>query len=76
MIDLPVTMRAAPTVAITTGTFKENIAGTATTWVSPAAGTMTPNEVAITAGNTTTAGQAVMLQGGGGTGLITASADF
>lgn len=76
LVNLGVTMRAAPTVTITTGTFKENIANTLTTWVTPGAGTSTANAISLTAANTTTAGQAILLQGGGGSGVIAASADL
>ena len=76
IIQLPQAMRIAPTLAITTGTFKENIAGTPTTWVTPTAGTNTPEAINITTGNTTTAGQMLMLTGGGGTGVIAASSEL
>jgi hypothetical protein len=69
-INLPTTMRAAPTCTITTGTFAENIAGTPTTWVTPTAGTNTANVATITTANTTTAGQALMLQGAAGSGSV------
>lgn len=76
IIQLPQAMRATPSLTITTGTFKENIAGTPTTWVTPTAGTNTPVAINITTGNTTTAGQMLMLTGGGGSGVIAASSEL
>jgi len=76
-IDLPTTMRVAPGACspITTGTFKELLAGVAQTWVSPTGGTNTPNSLTITTANTgDAAGNFHMLQGGGGGGVIYCSA--
>lgn len=76
-IPLPVQMRAAPTVAVTAGSFKFNIAGTATAVAGFAAGTThTPNYISVVGTTTGTSGQGTLLQGGGGAGLISASADF
>lgn len=70
---LPSQMRGVtPVVAIpTTGTFKTNIAGTPTTWVTPTAGVCSAFACTITGGNTNTAGQAETLTGGGGSGIVT-----
>ena len=72
----PVPLLKAPTVTVSAGTFKTNQAGVATaTTISPGA-THTPNAISINGNSTGTAGQATMLQGGGGSGWILVSADF
>jgi len=72
----PVQLLKAPTVTVAPGTFKTNQAGTATaTTITPGA-THTPNAISINANSAGTAGQATLLQGGGGSGWIVASADF
>jgi hypothetical protein len=76
-IPLPVQMRAAPTVTVSAGSFKFNIAGTATAVAGFAAGTThTPNYISLLGTTTATSGQGTLLQGGGGAGFIQASADF
>jgi hypothetical protein len=77
-IPLPTPMVKAPAVVIgTTGpAWKTNQAGTATATTLTAGTTHTVNAISVTGGATGTAGQATMLQGGGGTGTITVSADF
>jgi hypothetical protein len=76
-IPLPVQMRAAPTVTVSAGSFKFNLAGTATAVGTFAAGsTHTPNYISVTGNASGTAGQGTLLQGGGGNGFIQASADF
>jgi hypothetical protein len=77
-IPLPVQMRAAPTVTVTAGLFKFNIAGTPTAVGGGfAAGTThTVNYISVVGTVTATVGQATLLQGGGGTGKIAVSADF
>jgi hypothetical protein len=76
-IPLPVQMRAAPTVTVSAGTFKFNLAGTATAVGTFAPGsTHTPNYISVTGTAAGTAGQGTLLQGGGGSGFIQASADF
>jgi hypothetical protein len=76
-IPLPVQMRAAPTVTVSAGSFKFNIAGTATAVAGFAAGsTHTPNYISVVGTTTATSGQGTLLQGGGGAGTIAASADF
>ena len=73
----PVQFYKAPTVTTALGTFKTNQAGTATAITTLAANsTHTVNAIGVTANSTGTAGQATLLQGGGGTGYILASADF
>lgn len=75
--NLPVVMRAVPTLTITTaGTFKVNIAGTVTTIATPTASTCSASSCAVTAANTNTAGQAELLTGGGGTGKWDVSAEL
>ena len=74
--QLPVPMRGTPTVSITVaGTFKLNIAGTATTWVTPAASTCSIYACTITTANTNTAGQFELWTGGGGSGIVNILAD-
>lgn len=76
-IPLPVQMRTAPTVAVSAGSFKFNLAGAATAVGTFAAGTThTPNYISVTGTAAGTAGQGTLLQGGGGAGFIQASADF
>ena len=72
----PVPLLKAPSVTVSAGTFKTNQAGVPTaTTITPGA-THTPNAVSINGNSSGTAGQATMLQGGGGSGWILASADF
>jgi hypothetical protein len=76
-IPLPVQMRAAPSVSVSAGAFKFNIAGTATAVAGFAAGaTHTPNYISVVGTTTATSGQSTLLQGGGGAGFVQASADF
>jgi hypothetical protein len=76
-VDLPIPMRAAPTGAITVGGFQAVINGAGAAGLSgQAAGTNNVNTLVITATNTCTAGQTVMIRGSGTTGKITATADF
>jgi hypothetical protein len=63
-------------VTVSAGTFKTNQAGVATTTTITPGATHTPNAIAINGNSSGTAGQATMLQGGGGSGWILASADF
>jgi len=73
----PVQMRVAPTVNVAAGSFKVAAGAAAAAAVSLAAGaTHTPNQFTVTSGNTQTAGGAAHLQGGGGAGLISISADL
>jgi hypothetical protein len=75
-IATPVQLLKAPTVTAAAGAFKTNQAGTATaTTIAPGA-THTPNAISINGNSAGTAGQATLLQGGGGPGWIVASADF
>lgn len=72
----PVQLLKAPAVTVSAGSFKTNQAGVATaTTITPGA-THTPNAISVNGNSAGTAGQATMLQGGGGTGWILASADF
>jgi hypothetical protein len=76
-IPLPVQMRAAPTVTVSSGSFKFNIAGTVTAVTGFAAGTThTPNYISVVGTTTATSGQGTLLQGGGRSRFIQASADF
>lgn len=73
----PVQLRAAPTVSVAAGSFKANVAGTATATTISAGSTHTPNALTIDGtGSSLTAGQGSLLQGGGGSGYILASADY
>ncbi|HTZ67937.1 MAG TPA: hypothetical protein VMB83_10810 [Roseiarcus sp.] len=75
-IATPVQMLKAPTVTVAAGSFKTMQAGAAVaTTISPGA-THTPNAISISGSSAGTAGQATLLQGGGGAGWIVASADF
>ena len=66
----------AMAVTVAAGTFKTNQAGVATaTTISPGA-THTPNAISINGNSAGIVGQATLLQGGGGSGCIVASADF
>ena len=75
-IDPPVPMFKTPTVTVAAGTFKTNQAGTATATTISAASAQTTGAIGILGSSTGTAGQATLLQGGGGSGWILASADF
>jgi hypothetical protein len=72
----PVQLLKAPTVTVASGSFKTNQAGTATTTTITPGATHTPNAISVNGNSSGTAGQATMLQGGGGAGWIVASADF
>ena len=74
----PVQFFKAPTVTIgTTGpTWKTNQAGAATAATLTPGTTHTPNAISIAGNSAGTSGQSTLLQGGGGTGYILASADF
>ena len=75
-IATPVQLLKAPTVTVAPGSFKTNQAGVAAaTTISPGA-THTPTAISINGNSAGTAGQATLLQGGGGSGWIIASADF
>jgi hypothetical protein len=75
-IATPVQLFKAPTVTVATGSFKTNQASVATaTTISPGA-THTPNAISIHGNSAGTAGRATLLQGGGGSGWVIASADF
>ena len=72
----PVQFLKPPTVTVSAGAFKTNQAGVATATTITPGTTHTPNAISINGNSAGTAGQATMLQGGGGTGWILASADF
>ena len=72
----PVQLLKAPTVTVAAGAFKTNQAGTATATTITAGATHTPNAISINGNSAGTAGQATLLQGGGGSGWIIANADF
>ena len=72
----PVPLLKGPTVTVSAGTFKTNQAGVATTTTISPGATHTPNAISINGNSSGVAGQATMLQGGGGSGWILASADF
>lgn len=77
-IPLPAPMRTTPTVTATVGTFRIVIAGAFTAPNGFASGTQssTGTAVNISSSTTATSGQAVTLQGNGGTGKIVVTADF
>ena len=73
----PVQLRVAPTVTVVAaGTFKTNQASTATATTITAGTTHTPNAISINGNSAGTQGQATLLQGGGGAGIVVASADY
>jgi hypothetical protein len=75
-VATPVQMLKAPSVTVAAGSFKTTQAGAAAaTTITPGA-THTPNAISISGNSAGTAGQATLLQGGGGSGWIIASADF
>lgn len=76
-IPCPTTMRIAPTVTLTVSTFKINSAtGGVVAATTLAGATSTPSMLNLTAAGTGTTGQGCTLQGGGGTGFISATADL
>ena len=78
-LALPVQMRTAPTVTVpAVGSFKVNSASGGLVAATGLTGnaTHTVNAIGLTATGTGTAGQAAMLQGGGGAGQVIASADY
>ena len=78
LIDTDSPFWKAPSVTVSIGTFKINSATgglVAATALAGAPG-QTPNGIVFTASATGTAGQAALLQGGGGSGYIVASADL
>jgi hypothetical protein len=72
----PVQMYKAPAVSVSAGTFKTNQAGTATATTITPGTTHIVNAISVLGSSTGTAGQGTLLQGGGGSGYIVASADF
>lgn len=76
-IALPTPMRAAPTVTVTVGSFKQHLgaAAVAATGLTGNA-THTPTVVGLNSTGTATAGQGAILEGGGGSGFIVVSADL
>jgi hypothetical protein len=76
LLYTPVQMRAAPTVTVVTGGFKVAAAGAAATATISAGGTHTPNQITLSSAVAETVGLSANIQGGGGGGSITVSADF
>lgn len=74
----PVQFYKAPTITTSVGSFKSNssTAGTVAATGLTGNATHTVNTIGLTATGTGTAGQSALLQGGGGSGYIIASADF
>lgn len=74
----PVQMRTAPTVTVTAGSFGCTPAGAARSGTIAAGSTHTVNAITVNVSGITasTAGFGTPLVGGGGAGVITASADF
>ena len=81
-IPLPVTMRTTPTVTVTAGNWRFNIAGTLTAvgggFAAGAAATQSPEAINVVGAVTATVGQATQLVSGAATwgGSIVASADL
>lgn len=74
---LPVQMRAPPAVSVTAGSFKVAAAAPPAAATGFGAGTThTPNAISLVSALTQAVGLAATLQGGGGSGVIAASADF
>lgn len=77
VMSLPTQMRAAPSVTVTAGSFVFRVSGADLTATSFAAGTThTANYISVSATGTVASNAATFLQGGAGTGSITASADY
>lgn len=79
VLPLPVQMRANPTVSVTVGTFKIVVDGAAAAAATGLTNDSNHQPNAVTLKTTATlsaAAHSIMLQGGGGTGLIAANADF
>jgi hypothetical protein len=72
----PVQFYKAPTVTVVAGSFKTNQASTPTATTITAGTTHTVNAISVNGNSAGTAGQGTLLQGGGGSGYISASADF
>ena len=72
----PVQLRVPPAVTVSAGTFKTNQSGAPTSTTITPGSTHTVNAISINGNSAGTAGQGTLLQGGGGAGLITASADL
>ena len=73
----PVQFRTAPAVTFSgTPSWKTNQAGAATATTLTAGSTHTVNAITLQGNSAGTAGQGTVLQGGGGTGVVTISADF
>lgn len=76
-IPTPVQMRTAPSVAVTAGSWVFNAGGTSATYTGLAAASAhTVNMLQLTASGTAASGFGVFMQGGNGSGTITANADF
>jgi hypothetical protein len=79
VLPLPVQMRAAPTCAVTVGSFKVVVDGAAAAAATGLTNDTTHHANAVSLKSTATlsaAAHSIILQGGGGVGLISASADF
>jgi hypothetical protein len=77
MVPLPTPMRTAPTVTVVAGSFVFRFNGADLTATGLTAGaTHTANMINLVASATAASNFASMLQGGNGTGSITASADY
>ena len=72
----PVQFRTAPTVTIVAGSWQACVAAAAAAATVAAGTTHTVNAISVTTALTQTVGLAATLQGGGGAGSITASADY
>jgi hypothetical protein len=77
ILPAPVQMIKAPTVTVVAGSWKVAAAAAAAAATGFAAGTThTPNYITVVSTLTQTVGLVAHLQGGGGAGSVTASADF
>jgi hypothetical protein len=75
--QLPAQMYKSPTFISALGSFKTNQGGTLTAITTlTASGTHTVNQVGVSANSTGTSGNGTLLQGGGGSGYLMATADF
>jgi hypothetical protein len=77
-LSMPTQMRTAPTVTVSAGSLKINVAGTETAVGAgfAAGATHTANYITVVDNLTATAGQCVLLVGGAGAGTIQISADL
>lgn len=76
-IALPTPMRTAPTVTVSAGSFKQHLGAAAVAATGLTNNTThTTTVIGLNSTGTATAGQGAILEGGGGSGYVLASADY